>query len=82
MGRKGGIPEDIPDEYHWRDINRDIFDSKSILILKFSLGMMMPPQSSIPLPSIRIHAQNGEDPPWNWNFGDVGLSPNDRLFCQ
>jgi len=44
--------------------------------------LLMPPQSSIPLPSIRIHAQNGEDPPWNWNFGDVGLSLNVRLFCQ
>ena len=45
MGRKGGIPEDIPDEYHWRDINRDIFDSKSILILKFSLAIVTPAQT-------------------------------------
>ena len=35
MGYKGGIPKDIPDEYHWWDIDWIIFGSKSILVLKY-----------------------------------------------
>ena len=38
MGGKGGIPQDIPDEYHWRDINWNIFGCRSILVLKYSHG--------------------------------------------
>ena len=53
MGHKGGIPKDIPDEYHWWDINWDIFDSKSILILKCPLAKLMDSTTTVTLLLIR-----------------------------
>jgi hypothetical protein len=37
MGNKGGIPPDIPNEYHWWDIDWIIFGFRAILVLKHPL---------------------------------------------
>jgi len=42
MGYKGGIPKDIPDEYHWRDLHWNISGSKSIFVLKCPLLYITP----------------------------------------
>jgi hypothetical protein len=42
MGYKGGISKDIPDEYHWWDIDWIIFGCKPILVLKCPLLYITP----------------------------------------
>jgi len=40
MGYKGGISKDIPDEYHWWDIDWIIFGCKPILVLKYPICLI------------------------------------------
>ena len=40
MGDKGGISKDIPDEYHWWDIDWIIFGCKPILVLKYPICLI------------------------------------------